>query len=67
MTENKLLDQAFLETLFPLSVKVKDVVVATESVTDLKKKKQSCDVVVVEKEDIENAFFSLPSSYGYRP
>ena len=46
---------------------MKDVVVATESVTDLKKKKQSCDVVVVEKEDLENAFFSLPSSYGYRP
>ena len=66
MTENKLLDQAFLETLFPLSVKVKDVVVATETVTDLKKKKQSCDVVV-EKEDLENAFFFLPSSYGYRP
>ena len=64
MTENKLLDQAFLETLFSLSVKVKDVV-ATETVTDLKK--QSCDLVVVEKEDLEKAFFSLPSSYGYRP
>ena len=38
---------------------MKDVVVATVTVTDLKKKKQSCDVVVVEKEDLENAFFFL--------